>query len=151
MSPPPRCRAVTVRAPLAALAALLLASFVSAGEDTIAPVEGQGSTAGRIAARLQQSHYRPLTIDDQFSGQLQQVWRLDVTGGQELGAVRVDGERQLITSNPQTGAPGVEIRNRDWYDTKICDMLKARSVALALHDLYYMPRRDDITAGRRGF
>ncbi len=40
----------------------------------------------------------------------------------------------------------VEVRNRDWYDTAIFDMLKARKVALALHDLYYMPRREDVTA-----
>jgi len=40
----------------------------------------------------------------------------------------------------------VEIRNRDWYDTDICAMLRARGVALVLHDLYYMPRREDITA-----
>lgn len=39
----------------------------------------------------------------------------------------------------------VEIRNRDWYDTEICDMLKARGMALVLHDLYYMPRREDVT------
>jgi len=40
----------------------------------------------------------------------------------------------------------VEIRNRDWYETDICAMLRARGVALVLHDLYYMPRREDITA-----
>jgi uncharacterized protein YecE (DUF72 family) len=40
----------------------------------------------------------------------------------------------------------VEVRNRDWYDTEICDMLAARGVALVLHDLYYMPRREDVTA-----
>ena len=40
----------------------------------------------------------------------------------------------------------VEIRNRDWYDTSLCDALKERGVALALHDLYYMPRREEVTA-----
>jgi uncharacterized protein YecE (DUF72 family) len=40
----------------------------------------------------------------------------------------------------------VEIRNREWYDTEIRDALEARGVALALHDLYYMPRHEDVTA-----
>ena len=40
----------------------------------------------------------------------------------------------------------VEVRNRDWYETEICDMLKAQGTALVLHDLYYMPRREDVTA-----
>jgi uncharacterized protein YecE (DUF72 family) len=39
----------------------------------------------------------------------------------------------------------VEIRNRDWYDTEIGQMLRERGIALAMHDLYYMPRRADIT------
>ncbi len=53
-----------------------------------------------------------ITYRDQFSGQMQQIWRLDVTGDQQLGAVRVDDQPQLITTNPQTGAQGVELRNR---------------------------------------
>ncbi|MEO8497991.1 MAG: hypothetical protein ABI614_23235, partial [Planctomycetota bacterium] len=56
---------------------------------------------------------RGITYRDQISGELQQIWRLDVADGQDLGAVRVDGERQLITANPQTGAHGVEIRSRN--------------------------------------
>jgi hypothetical protein len=44
---------------------------------------------------------------------MQQIWRLDVAGDHELGAVRVDGESQLITSNPESGSSGVEIRRRD--------------------------------------
>ena len=42
---------------------------------------------------------------------MQQIWRLDAAAGQELGSVRADGQGQLITRNPQTGAAGVEIRN----------------------------------------
>jgi hypothetical protein len=33
--------------------------------------------------------------------------------GQELGSVRSSGQGQLITLNPETGAPGVEIRTRN--------------------------------------
>ena len=54
-----------------------------------------------------------ITYVDKVSGKMQQIWRLDVADGQELGAVRVDGERQLITSNPTTAAQGVEIRSRN--------------------------------------
>ncbi|MBX7165878.1 MAG: hypothetical protein K1X74_05965 [Pirellulales bacterium] len=56
---------------------------------------------------------RGFTYRDTISGQLQQIWRLDVAPGVELGAVRIDGEGQLVTANPQTGTHGVEIRNRN--------------------------------------
>ncbi len=56
---------------------------------------------------------RGLTYRDQLRGQMQQIWRLDVADGNELGAVRVDGEGQLITANPKTDASGVEIRSRN--------------------------------------
>ncbi len=54
-----------------------------------------------------------LTYRDRIQGNMQRIWRLDVADGQSLGAVRVDGQAQLITANPQTGAPGVEIRTRN--------------------------------------
>ncbi|GAA5508530.1 hypothetical protein [Novipirellula caenicola] len=53
------------------------------------------------------------TYHDQLGGQMQQIWRLDVAGDHELGAVRVDGEAQLITLNPVTGSSGTEIRQRN--------------------------------------
>ena len=53
------------------------------------------------------------TYRDSLSGQMQQIWRLDVADGVELGAVRIDGQGQLVTANPKTGAHGVEIRNRN--------------------------------------
>ncbi|REJ95999.1 MAG: hypothetical protein DWQ35_05425 [Planctomycetota bacterium] len=56
---------------------------------------------------------RGITYRDQLSGVMQQIWRLDVADEQQLGAVRIDGEGQLITENPQTGAQGVEIRSRN--------------------------------------
>ncbi len=56
---------------------------------------------------------RGMTYRDLVSGQLQQIWRLDVAASQQLGAVRSGGEHQLITTNPQTGANGVEIRDRN--------------------------------------
>jgi hypothetical protein len=52
------------------------------------------------------------TFRDQISGQMQQIWRLDAKGNQELGSVRSGGSGQLITRNPSTGAAGVEIRQR---------------------------------------
>ncbi|RPJ35678.1 MAG: hypothetical protein EHM17_01430 [Verrucomicrobiaceae bacterium] len=54
-----------------------------------------------------------LTFRDHITGSMQQIWRLDAVGTQELGSVRADGQGQLITRNPQSGAPGVEIRNRE--------------------------------------
>ena len=54
-----------------------------------------------------------LTYTDHLRGKMQKIWRLDVAEGHELGAVRIDGESQLITSNPETNASGVEIRSRN--------------------------------------
>lgn len=56
---------------------------------------------------------RTLTYRDNISGAMQQVWRLDAAEGQELGAVKSNGAGQLVTKNPKTGAPGVEIRSRN--------------------------------------
>jgi hypothetical protein len=53
-----------------------------------------------------------LTFRDVMAGGAQQIWRLDVTEGQELGAVKAGGVSQLITRNPQTRRPGVEVRDR---------------------------------------
>jgi len=52
------------------------------------------------------------TFRDSLSGGMQEIWRLDAAPGQELGAVRSNGQGQLITLNPETGVPGVEIRTR---------------------------------------
>ncbi len=49
------------------------------------------------------------TIRDRFAGQMNRDWRLDLSKG-SLGRVLLEGEPQLITKNPQTGAPGVELR-----------------------------------------
>ena len=54
-----------------------------------------------------------LTFRDSIAGQMQQIWRLDAAAGQDLGSVRSSGQGQLITLNPQTAAPGVEIRTRN--------------------------------------
>jgi hypothetical protein len=56
---------------------------------------------------------RALTYRDSLSGRMQQIWRLDAAAGEELGAVRIDGEGQLVTANPKTGDHGIEIRNRN--------------------------------------
>ena len=56
---------------------------------------------------------RGLTFRDRLTGQMQQIWRLDAAQGQDLGSVRSHGEGQLITRNPENGAPGIEIRTRD--------------------------------------
>ena len=54
-----------------------------------------------------------LTYRDTVRGKMLQIWRLDTADGQQIGSVRVNGKGQLITSNPQTGSNGVEIRTRD--------------------------------------
>ena len=56
---------------------------------------------------------RGLTFRDHLAGAMQQIWRLDAAAGQDLGSVRSGGQGQLITRNPQTAAPGVEIRTRN--------------------------------------
>ncbi len=56
---------------------------------------------------------KELAFRDQLGGSMQQIWRLDAAAGQQLGSVRADGEGQLITRNPRTGASGVEVRKRD--------------------------------------
>ena len=56
---------------------------------------------------------RGFTFRDRITGQMQQIWRLDAAEGQDLGSVRSAGQGQLITRNPQNGAPGVELRTRE--------------------------------------
>lgn len=53
---------------------------------------------------------RQITFRDQITGTRQQIWRLDAAPGQDLGSVRSGSEGLLVTKNPATGAPGVEIR-----------------------------------------
>lgn len=64
----------------------------------------------------------------------------------QFGPARLDDLARYLDKMPDDVKFAVEIRNRDWYDTDIAEMLKTRGVALALHDLYYMPRRTDVTA-----
>jgi len=54
-----------------------------------------------------------LTFRDRVTGSMQQTWRLDAAEGADLGSVRSAGQGQLITRNPQSGAPGIEIRTRN--------------------------------------
>jgi uncharacterized protein YecE (DUF72 family) len=63
----------------------------------------------------------------------------------QFGPDRLDDLAQFLDKLPADLRYAVEIRNRDWYDTEICDILAARRVALVLHDLYYMPRREEVT------
>jgi hypothetical protein len=57
---------------------------------------------------------RGLTFRDQITGRTQQNSRLDAAVGQNLGSVRSGERPQLITRNPQNGAPGVEVRAHDF-------------------------------------
>lgn len=50
------------------------------------------------------------SVRDSFSGTLHESTRLDVQPPAALGRVAVDGQDQLITANPETGASGVELR-----------------------------------------
>lgn len=63
-----------------------------------------------------------------------------------FGPERFDDLVRYLDGLPTDLQFAIELRNRDWYDTQICDMLKARGMALVLHDLYYMARREDVTA-----
>ncbi len=54
-----------------------------------------------------------LTYRDNIQGRRQTIWRLDAGPDQVIGAVRVNGEGQLITTNPISEAHGVEIRERN--------------------------------------
>lgn len=51
-----------------------------------------------------------LTYQDTLTGTIREIRRLDAAAGHELGSVRSGGEPQLITHNPEGGAPGFEIR-----------------------------------------
>ena len=91
--------------------------------DTAAPIRleermrgmGEQKPAGLKFARVMwlDENGGGFTFRDDISGQMQQIWRLDAAPGQDLGSVRSAGQGQLITLNPQSQAPGVEIRNRN--------------------------------------
>ncbi|MFM8577985.1 MAG: hypothetical protein ACKOCN_04190, partial [Planctomycetaceae bacterium] len=53
---------------------------------------------------------RGVTYEDTISGECRSLSRLDSVPDHELGVVRIDGERQLITRSPDDGASGVELR-----------------------------------------
>lgn len=55
---------------------------------------------------------RGITFQDRLRGENLELWRLDAAPGAALGTVRVEGQGQLITRNPVTGAEGFEIRTR---------------------------------------
>jgi hypothetical protein len=50
------------------------------------------------------------TVQDHLQGALHRSWRLDLAAPAVLGRVAVDGTDQLVTANPDSGAPGVEVR-----------------------------------------
>lgn len=53
---------------------------------------------------------------------------------------------QFLGQLPQGVRYAVEIRNRDWLNSDLGEMLSQHQVALVLQDLHYMPRLDWITA-----
>ncbi|MFW6067225.1 MAG: hypothetical protein ACOC97_02725 [Myxococcota bacterium] len=53
------------------------------------------------------------TVRDRIRGTMRRDWRLDLTGGGELGRVAVDGEDRLVTTSPDGGHTGVELRRSD--------------------------------------
>ncbi|MCY3007328.1 MAG: hypothetical protein NTV29_15300 [Planctomycetota bacterium] len=55
---------------------------------------------------------RGMTYVDLLVGEPKQITRLDVAKEHQLGVVRIQGERQLITQNPTNGSEGVELRIR---------------------------------------
>jgi uncharacterized protein YecE (DUF72 family) len=110
----------------------------------------------RFAAKFPQTitHQRMLVDSDEITRYFIETMR---GLGEKLGPLllqfsyqfapdRFDDLVRYLDGLPADLRFAVEIRNRDWYDTDICAILRARGVALVLHDLYYMPRREDITA-----
>ena len=53
---------------------------------------------------------RGLTYEDTIQGECRELSRLDAIAGNELAVVRIDGQRQLITTDPESVAAGVELR-----------------------------------------
>ncbi|NLT72065.1 MAG: hypothetical protein GXX91_15420 [Verrucomicrobiaceae bacterium] len=53
---------------------------------------------------------KALTYQDTLTGAIREIRRLDAAPGHELGSVRSEGEPQLVTHNPEGGAPGFEVR-----------------------------------------
>ena len=51
-----------------------------------------------------------ITFEDTIEGKCQAISRLDAAEGHQLEVVRIDGERQLITRNPDSNASGIELR-----------------------------------------
>jgi hypothetical protein len=52
-----------------------------------------------------------LTYEDTIRGECRALSRLDAAAGHALAVVRIDGQRQLITTDPVSGAAGVELRS----------------------------------------
>lgn len=69
------------------------------------------------------------TVRDQVSGTMHQDWRLDYStaGGAALGRVSRGGENLLITKEPGTGLPGVELRESNLNLTAEVRIEDARS------------------------
>jgi uncharacterized protein YecE (DUF72 family) len=109
----------------------------------------------RFTAKFPQTitHQRMLVDVDEITGHFIKTMRelgeklgpLLLQFSYQFGPERLEDLARYLDSLPSDVRIAVEVRNRDWYDTKICDVLKARGIALAMHDLYYMPRRTDIT------
>ncbi|HKC23339.1 MAG TPA: hypothetical protein VKF32_01285, partial [Thermoanaerobaculia bacterium] len=53
---------------------------------------------------------RGFSVRDRFAGSLGRTTRLDLARPGELGRVAVDGRDQLVTANPASAVPGVELR-----------------------------------------
>jgi hypothetical protein len=53
---------------------------------------------------------RGATVRDSFSGTLHSTTRLDLLPPGRLGRVAIDGQDQLVTADPKTSSPGVELR-----------------------------------------
>jgi len=50
------------------------------------------------------------TLHDEITGSMTRAWRLEVQPGMDLGQVVIDGVPQLITTLPDSGQTGVEVR-----------------------------------------
>lgn len=95
-------------------------------------MRGMGGIARRGLAVSRQwwlsENGKSLTFRDSISGTAQTLWRIDAATGQQPGSVSLNGEGLLLTKNPATGAPGVEIRERSLQLVAAGTMARASSL-----------------------
>lgn len=84
--------------------------------------------------RLQRSLWIDLdgtgyTVSDTFSGELQQISRLNALKETELGRATLNGNQQLITLDPQNNLAGVEVRDTSISLNAVSRLAKSKTIS----------------------